>query len=49
MVCKYLKVALVQEPSYNLYGKLSGMSKEFKEIINNANKEATPVAANSTI
>ncbi|HHW22486.1 MAG TPA: hypothetical protein GXX26_06335 [Clostridiaceae bacterium] len=32
MMCSYLKVAYGTEPSYDLYGKLQGMSKKFKEL-----------------
>ena len=33
MMCGYLKVAHGAEPSYDLYGKLEGMSKKFKEMV----------------
>jgi hypothetical protein len=32
MMCSYLKVAYGAQPSYDLYGKLQGMSKKFKEL-----------------
>ena len=43
MLCGYLKVAYGAEPSYDLYGKLEGMSKKFKEMVGKS-REAAPGA-----
>ncbi|HHU91125.1 MAG TPA: hypothetical protein GXZ22_08750 [Clostridiaceae bacterium] len=48
MMTSYLKVAYGAEPSYDLYGKLQGMSKKFKELFGKSqeaqNTGATPVS-----
>ena len=36
MMTSYLKVAYGAQPSYDLYGKLQGMSKKFKELFGKA-------------
>ncbi|MDI9515221.1 MAG: hypothetical protein GX384_08420 [Clostridiaceae bacterium] len=38
MMCGYLKVAYGAEPSYDLHGKLQGMSKKFKEMVGKSNE-----------
>lgn len=45
MMCGYLKVAYGAQPSYDLYGKLEGMSKKFKEMLGKS-KEAPAAGAN---
>ncbi len=45
MMCGYLKVAYGVQPSYDLYGKLEGMSKKFKEMLGKA-KEAPAAGEN---
>jgi hypothetical protein len=44
-MCGYLKVAYGVQPSYDLYGKLEGMSKKFKEMLGKA-KEAPAAGEN---
>jgi len=39
MMSAYLKVAYGAQPSYDLYGKLEGMSKKFKELLGKARSE----------
>src|SRR5690606_1496504 len=36
LMTSYLKVAYGAQPSYDLYGKLQGMSKKFKELFGKA-------------
>ena len=45
MMCGYLKVAYGAQPSYDLYGKLQGMSKKFKELFGKS-QEAQNTGAN---
>ena len=46
MMTNYLKVAYGAQPSYDLYGKLQGMSKKFKELFGKA-QEAQNTASQS--
>jgi len=46
MMTNYLKVAYGAEPSYDLYGKLQGMSKKFKELFGKS-QEAQNTAAST--
>lgn len=41
MMCGYLKVAYGAQPSYDLYGKLQGMSKKFAELFGKAQQPNT--------
>ena len=52
MMTNYLKVAYGAEPSYDLYGKLQGMSKKFKELFGKsqeAQNTAAGTAAGTTV
>jgi hypothetical protein len=40
MIINYIKVAYGAEPSYDLYGKLKGMSKKFGELVGKAQEPA---------
>jgi len=44
MMCGYLKVAYGAVPSYDLYGKLEGMSKKFKEMLGKSREASAPGA-----
>jgi hypothetical protein len=45
MMSAYLKVAYGAQPSYDLYGKLEGMSKKFKELLGKARNENPSTAS----
>lgn len=46
MMCGYLKVAYGAQPSYDLYAKLEGMSKKFKEMLGKSKEAPNTAGAN---
>lgn len=44
MMCGYLKVAYGVQPSFDLYAKLEGMSKKFKELLGKSRDNPAPNA-----